>query len=162
MRDGNVGRLAGAAVVLVLGFSAAIVLAGCGGSDSDTAATETTAMTETTGASDTAGVTTDTMAETTDTETSSGTKTPTTVAVTFAGGKVVGGIKRPTVEKGDTVVLVVRSDVADEIHLHGYDLSKDVDAGGVARLRFAATVPGRFEVELENLGLQLADITVQP
>ena len=52
-----------------------------------------------------------------------------------------GGIVRQTVNKGDRVVLVVKSDVADEIHLHGYDLSRDVTAGGTARLPFTATLP---------------------
>jgi hypothetical protein len=52
--------------------------------------------------------------------------------------------------------------VADEIHLHGYDLSEDVDAGGAAGLRFTASVRGGFEVELEDLCLQLAVSTVQP
>ena len=71
-----------------------------------------------------------------------------------------GGIVRQTVDKGDRVVLVVKSDVADEIHLHGYDLSRDVTAGGTARLPFTATLPGRFEVELESRGVQIADLTV--
>ena len=64
--------------------------------------------------------------------------------------------------KGDRVVLVVKSDVADEIHLHGYDKSTDVTAGGTARLPFTATIPGRFEVELESRGVQIADLTVNP
>jgi hypothetical protein len=64
------------------------------------------------------------------------------------------------VAKGDKVVLVVRSDVADEIHLHGYNLSADVTAGGVARIPFVATVPGRFEAELEQRGVKIADLTV--
>jgi hypothetical protein len=64
------------------------------------------------------------------------------------------------VNKGDRVLLVVKSDVADEIHLHGYDLSRDVMAGGTARLPFTATLPGRFEVELESRGVQIADLTV--
>jgi hypothetical protein len=60
------------------------------------------------------------------------------------------------------VVLVVTSDVADEIHLHGYDKSRDVAAGGTIRLPFRATIPGRFEAELESRGVQIAEITVQP
>jgi hypothetical protein len=73
-----------------------------------------------------------------------------------------GGIVRKTVKEGDRVVLIVRSDVADEVHLHGYDISRDVAAGGTARIRFRATVPGRFEVELERRGVQIADLTVKP
>ncbi len=73
-----------------------------------------------------------------------------------------GGIKRATVKQGDNVVLVVRSDVADEIHLHGYNLMQDVEAGGTAKITFVASVPGRFEAELEQSGVQLAELTVEP
>jgi hypothetical protein len=68
---------------------------------------------------------------------------------------------RPTVDKGDRVNLVVRSDVEDEVHLHGYDISRPVSAGGTARISFVADIPGRFEVELEERSVQLAEITVE-
>ena len=77
-------------------------------------------------------------------------------------GAPKGGIVRATVDQGDRVVLVVPSDVADEVHLHGYDVLRDVAAGGTARIAFRATIPGRFEVELEDRGVQIADITVEP
>ena len=48
------------------------------------------------------------------------------------------------------------------MHLHGYDIMRDVAAGGTARIRFKATLPGRFEVELEDRGVPIADLTVQP
>ncbi len=72
---------------------------------------------------------------------------PTVVRVTVAGGVPESGIVRATVAKGDRVVLVVSSDFADEVHLHGYDISRDVTAGGTVRIQFTADVPGRFEVE---------------
>ena len=122
---------------------AATALTGCGSDDSTTASsTETT--TETT---------------TTDTTTTEAEK-PTVVSIVVVNAAPQGGIVRQTVNKGDRVVLVVKSDVADEIHLHGYDLSRDVTAGGTARLPFTATLPGRFEVELESRGVQIADLTV--
>jgi len=84
------------------------------------------------------------------------------VPITVRGGKPVGGIRRVTVAKNRTVVLVVRSDMADEVHLHGYDVSREVAPGRPVRLRFRATIPGRFEVELEESGLQIADLSVKP
>jgi hypothetical protein len=84
------------------------------------------------------------------------------IPIVVRGGKPVGGIRRVTVAKNRTVVLFVRSDVADEIHLHGYDIMRDVAPGHPVRLRFRATIPGRFEAELEDRGLQIADITVKP
>jgi len=65
------------------------------------------------------------------------------------------------VAKDRVVVLVVRSDVADEVHLHGYNVMRDVEPGTPARLRFRATIPGQFEAELEERGLQIANITVR-
>lgn len=85
----------------------------------------------------------------------------TTVTIRVAGGKPVGGIKRPKLKKGQKVVLVVRSDIADEVHLHGYNLSRRVAAGGVARIAFVAKIPGRFELELEKRGVQLGELTVR-
>ena len=85
-----------------------------------------------------------------------------TVTITVKNAAPVGGIQRATVTKGDQVVLVVHSDVADEIHVHGYNLMKDVAAGGTVKISFVADVPGRFEAELENHGTQIADLTVNP
>jgi len=85
-----------------------------------------------------------------------------TVRVTVVGGQPQGGVKRATIEQGRDVVLVVRADVSDHIHLHGYDLMADVAPGAPARLRFTADVPGRFEVELEDRGVQIADLQVVP
>jgi hypothetical protein len=84
------------------------------------------------------------------------------VPILVRGGKPVGGIRRVTVAKNRRVVLVVRADVADHVHLHGYDVMRDVGPGAPARLQFRATIPGRFEVELEDAGLQIADVTVNP
>jgi len=115
---------------------AATLLAGCG-SDGNSSATSSTQTTTTEAAK------------------------PTVVSVVVVNGQPQGGIVRQTVSKGDRVVIVVKSDVADEIHLHGYDKSTDVTAGGTARLPFTADLPGRFEVELESRGVQIADLTVQ-
>ena len=84
------------------------------------------------------------------------------VPIVIRGGRPVGGIRRATVARNRRVVLVVRSDVADHVHLHGYDIMRDVAPGAPARLPFRATIPGRFEVELEDRSLQIADITVNP
>ncbi len=86
---------------------------------------------------------------------------PTTVSIVVENGAPKGGIQRMTVKKGDRVVLVVRSDVADEVHLHGYDRSAEIE-NGMAKIAFTATTPGRFEVELENLGVPIAELTVRP
>ena len=135
-----------------------LALESCGGSDDEATSTATTTETTTSTAETTTEHTTTTT--TTTTETTPPPATPTVIRVTVVDGAPKGGIVREAVEKGDKVVLVVTSDVADEIHLHGYDVSRDVAAGGTVRLPFKATIPGRFEVELEDRGVQIADITV--
>jgi hypothetical protein len=84
------------------------------------------------------------------------------ITIVVRGGKPVGGIKRATVAKDEQVVLTVRADVADEVHVHGYDLMKDVAPGAPAVISFKAKIPGRFEAELEERSLQIAELTVNP
>jgi heme/copper-type cytochrome/quinol oxidase subunit 2 len=82
------------------------------------------------------------------------------VDVTFAGGEVTGGIKRYAVPIGSSVELVVASDVADAVHLHGYDRMTYVTAGATTTLRFVANLPGVFEVEMENRRILLAQLQI--
>lgn len=82
--------------------------------------------------------------------------------VTVVGGKPKGGVQRITRSKGDRVRLRVVSDTADEVHVHGYDLKQDVAAGGSVTFAFPATIDGRFVVELESSGTQLAELDVEP
>lgn len=84
----------------------------------------------------------------------------TRVTIAVRSGRVIGGLRRATFERNERIELYVTSDVSDEIHLHGYDRSRAVAPGRPARLVFRATTPGRFEVELEQRGLQIAEITV--
>ncbi|HET9675389.1 MAG TPA: hypothetical protein VFP31_11325 [Gaiellaceae bacterium] len=84
------------------------------------------------------------------------------VVVRVRGGKPVDGIVRAQAKKGDPVVVIVGSDVSDEVHVHGYDLMADVAPGKPVRIRFDATLTGRFEIELENRGEQIAQLTVLP
>jgi ABC-type Fe3+-hydroxamate transport system substrate-binding protein len=121
---------------------AATALAGCGSNDNSSSASTDTTTTEST--------------------TTTGAEKPKVVSIVVVDAAPKGGIVRQTLSKGDKVVIVVKSDVADEIHLHGYDKSTEVSAGGTARLPFTATIPGRFEVELESRGVQIADLTVNP
>lgn len=84
-----------------------------------------------------------------------------TIHITYAAGKVTGVSAVVKVKKNSTVALVVTSDTADEIHLHGYDKSVDVAKGGTATLLFKATLTGKWEVELEKLKHRLVFLQVQ-
>ena len=71
------------------------------------------------------------------------------VSVTFRGGTVAGA-SRQRAPVNQPVVVRVTSDVADEVHVHGYDKHAAVAAGGTVDIRFDADIPGVFEVELER------------
>jgi FtsP/CotA-like multicopper oxidase with cupredoxin domain len=67
--------------------------------------------------------------------------------ITVKGGVLAGERQTIRVAKGDTVRIVVSSDVPDEIHLHGYDIEKEAAPGKPARFRFKADAEGAFELE---------------
>jgi cytoskeletal protein RodZ len=103
----------------------------------------------------------------TETETETGgtttAETPSAVRIRIqARGDGSGSIRRVTIEPGQRVTLIVSADVADEVHVHGYDLMADVAPGSPARISFEASVPGRFEVELETRAIQIAELRVGP
>jgi cytoskeletal protein RodZ len=167
----------GALAVLLIVF---VVLRGGDDSGSDSSSSST--ATQTTAASQSSAQSTSTAESTQSTTTddsgsetgstsddstsdSTSTSTPTVPAsqtVNVVNGQPQGGIKTVSFNKGDQAVLKVNSDTADEIHVHGYDLKKDVEKGGSVTFSFKATIDGRFEVELENAGTQIANLEVQP
>ena len=72
------------------------------------------------------------------------------VSVTVAGGEITGDTGRVEVPQGTKVRLSVTSDVADEIHVHGFDLTAALSPGQATQLEFVADRPGIFEVELHD------------
>jgi hypothetical protein len=87
---------------------------------------------------------------------------PARVRIVVRDGQPVGGVRRVTVSEGRRVVLIITSDVADHVHLHGYDIMRDVAPGRPARIAFRATIVGTVEAELEDRHLPLARIVTQP
>jgi hypothetical protein len=82
--------------------------------------------------------------------------------IVVRGGQPVGGVQELTFEKGGRIRFMVESDVADEVHLHGYDIAKNVEAGGGVQFDVPASIEGVFEVELEERVVPLAEVTVNP
>jgi FtsP/CotA-like multicopper oxidase with cupredoxin domain len=72
---------------------------------------------------------------------------PEVTRLRLRGGEVVGGAQDIEVESGDTVRIVVSSDAPDEIHLHGYDITKNPAPGRPVRFVFEADAEGAFEIE---------------
>jgi len=86
-------------------------------------------------------------------------KVPTIVV---KNGKPVGGVRNLTYNKGEQIRFKVESDVSDEVHVHGYDIMKDVKAGGSVSFDFPANIEGVFEAELEGRKEQIIELTVNP
>ena len=168
---------------VLLAASLLLGIASCGGDDAEpttstTAATPDTSATSTitAGPTTTASATTAPPTTTTTTappattaappSTSSTTLTPVTVTsttviatnpifeITVANGEVKGP-GRAKVRLGDVFIVRVVADVADEVHIHGYDRFADVAPGLPAVIEVEALIPGVFEIELEGSGLEL-------
>lgn len=133
------------------GPAATSASSGMGTEASTEAATETETETETD---------TETTATTGEDETAE--SGPTRIRITVAGGRPAGGIVREAVPKGADVLLVVRADAPETVHLHGYDREAPVGPNAPAQIGFKADQPGRFEVELEESGVLIAEISVEP
>ena len=127
--------------------------------DSETAESATTTTTST---PTTAPPTTESSPDTTTTAPPPPEEERVEVEVEFRDGQVAGGVQRLEIERGDRVVVVVRSDVADHVHVHGIDIFQDVAPGAPARLRFRPRTPGVIEIELEDRHLLLAELEVRP
>jgi len=83
-----------------------------------------------------------------------------TIAVEVVGGEPVGSVQRVKVDLGSVVALMVTSDIAEEVHVHGYDILRAVSDGHPAHFAFTAEIPGVFEVEFEGSGRLLMQLEI--
>jgi hypothetical protein len=104
----------------------------------------------------------DKKSSTTQATTTGGKQKPQVATIVVRNAKPVGGIKNLTYNKGDQVRFRVVSDVADEVHLHGYDLHKDVKPGHPVSFAFKANLDGEFEAELESRKEQILALRINP
>jgi hypothetical protein len=153
-RSGLSGRqraalIVGAIVVLVVAY---ILIRGGSDDDKDNAATPATQSTQTTQST----------TSTPSTSTDEAPAEPAVPTVRVVDAKPQGGVKKLDFDKGDQIRFKVVSDTADEIHVHGYDLMKDVEKGGSVSFSFKGSIDGRFVVELEDHGEQIAELDVAP
>jgi hypothetical protein len=144
-------RLTFLAIAVVIAVVAVVILASSGNDEEEAttpAATPTATATPTAGAD----------ATPTETPTPSPTPTPKPEPPLVEPGSVA----KLRFTEGDTVRFRVRSDVSDHVHVHGYDLMKDVEPGKTITFSFPATITGIFEIELEDRGEQIAQLRVDP
>jgi hypothetical protein len=83
-----------------------------------------------------------------------------TIMAEVVGGAPVGGVRRVEVDLGSVVALMVTSDRAEEVHVHGYDILRGVSDGNPAHFAFTASIPGVFEVEFEGSGRLLLQLEI--
>lgn len=75
------------------------------------------------------------------------------------GAMVPGEI---AVREGDRVNLRMTSEGPVELHLHGYDLEREVEPGEPTEVSFEAGISGRFEFENHGTEAVLGELLVQP
>jgi pyruvate/2-oxoglutarate dehydrogenase complex dihydrolipoamide acyltransferase (E2) component len=142
-------------IAAVIAVGAVLLIGLSGGDDDDDSATPPAAATQT--------ATTPGAPATTGTETATSTATtPEPEPEPEAPLLTADEVTDLKVHKGDTVRFRVRAAKADEVHVHGYDIKKDLGAGETATMSFKADITGIFEIELEDAGVQIAKLTVEP
>jgi FtsP/CotA-like multicopper oxidase with cupredoxin domain len=86
---------------------------------------------------------------------------PAHAEIRIEGGKVSPPPGWLEVARGQTVTITVTSDVPDEVHVHGYDVTADLRPGEPATVTFTAGRSGVFEVETHESGLVLVQVAVR-
>lgn len=155
-------RGAAAALLPTLGM---LVLAGCGGGDSDSGASPS--QTPSSPASTPASIptmtptpgkpNTSTPSNTTD---PSGEQADVTINVTVANGKVNPSGATIKAKAGQTVLVTAVSDAPDEVHIHGYDKELPLTPGKPASVKFTANMKGTFEIETHESDKLVAKLVV--
>ena len=73
-----------------------------------------------------------------------------------------GKVAKLRFTEGETVRFRVRQRGGRGVHVHGYDLMKDLRAGRPVTVSFKASITGIFEIELEDSGEQIGELRVDP
>ncbi len=129
----------------------------CGGDNGATSTSSTSSTTTTT-----VVPTTTTSARTTTTLASTTTIDQEVPRIKVEDGVKTEGLDTLSVRVGETIRFEVEADVADEIHVHGFDLHFDTVPGEEVLVEFVPDATGIFEVELEAAELHILDLEVTP
>jgi hypothetical protein len=87
---------------------------------------------------------------------------PKTFRIALKGHKIASGPKTIKLTKGDRALLVVSSDGKDTVHLHGWNIEREVTPAKPGRFAFKAKNEGAYEIESHTTEQKLATIQVQP
>jgi hypothetical protein len=83
------------------------------------------------------------------------------ISVAVTDGKVEPKPHRVEVAKDSQVRLIVTSDVDDELHVHGYEVEAELEAGRPTTVELVADQTGIFEVETHESELELLQLEVR-
>ncbi|HEY5179376.1 MAG TPA: cupredoxin domain-containing protein [Dermatophilaceae bacterium] len=86
---------------------------------------------------------------------------PLTIDVTVANGKVSPSGAKYDVVKGSTVTINVSSDANETVHVHGYEIEKDVTPGQKLVITFVANMTGSFDIETHVIDATIATLNVR-
>ncbi len=140
----------------LLTAAALLLAAGCASSSGDTAGTSATASTPASSAPSSAD--------------SSSAPAPSaspsdeevvTITVSVRDGKVTPKPSRVEVPLGSQVRLQVTSDVDDTLHVHGFEVEEDLEAGRTTTIELQPDQPGLYEVETHETELELLQLAVR-
>jgi cytoskeletal protein RodZ len=86
---------------------------------------------------------------------------PVAITATVKDGTVTPAAKQYDVPLGSPVHIEITSDVKGEIHVHGYEIEKEIEQdGGSVSIDFVADTAGIFEVESHESDLLLFKLSV--
>lgn len=83
------------------------------------------------------------------------------ISVSVRDGKVKPKTRRVEVAKDSQLRLIVTSDVDDQLHVHGFEIDEEIEAGRPTTVEFVADQQGVFEVETHETELQLLQLEVR-
>jgi sporulation-control protein spo0M len=130
--------------------AAALITAGCGGSES-------TEATEATSASPSAST-----VSPSDMSNEQAPPTRLEIEVTIKGGTVTPTNEQLQAAVSEQIIIRVNSDVADELHVHSNpEHTFKIEAKPAQTFQFTVEVPGQVAVELHQLNKTIATIAVQ-
>jgi hypothetical protein len=83
------------------------------------------------------------------------------VQVIVTGREVRPAPSRVEIKVGELLRLQVTSDHDDELHVHGFEVERELTAGKPALIELRGERPGLYEVETHNPALRLLQVLVR-
>lgn len=133
------------------GLAIAASLTACGGAGDDP-------VVGTTSSSSSSSSSSSTSSSSTSSESSTAART---IDITVTGNKVSPPPTTVDLGVGQSLTLTVTSDHADQLHLHGFEIEKDLVAGKPLSVTVTGAQPGVYDVETHHPELRLLKIAVK-